>query len=260
MVDDYPVKSRSNQEIRELARKLRDFFSVTNDRRVDVIACLRQPSIWTVRGVKRLNFLVRPDPELGTSDGSTTYGKDTYGKDIVTIAIKQSVYDGALVGEGRSRNTFAHELGHGVMHDGERKFRRAEGNVTPEWLRARPFQSAEHQAKIFAPAFLINDSIAETLSTAEEISIEMGVSLQSATIYFEQLTQRRNRKESAERVMRSAVEFRALTTSKSSHHVQYIDELCPACGKATLIPVGIKFMCQTCNNVFDRFQDGDSVG
>jgi len=37
--------------------------------------------------------------------------------------------------------------------------RRTVGNVTPKWIPA--FQSAEHQAKVFAPALLVNDAIAE---------------------------------------------------------------------------------------------------
>src|SRR6266436_5166660 len=105
MSDDYRVKSRSDSEVRRLAKKLRTYFSLADCRRIDVVECLRRERIWTVRGEERLNFQPRPDNEMGGDDGSTTYSRG-----IVTIAIKESIRDAAIVGDGRSRHTFAHEL------------------------------------------------------------------------------------------------------------------------------------------------------
>jgi hypothetical protein len=188
-------------------------------------------------------------------DGTVT----TYGAGIVTIAVKQSVRDKALVGDGRARQTLAHELGHAVMPDGVSMSRRAgaAGNVIPKWLK--PFRSAEHQAKVFAAAFLINDVIASSLTSAEDISVEFGISLESANIYFEELTERRNREKSVANVRKMAEEFRALTASAPSKG-HYIDEPCSNCGQRTIFPIGIKFMCDTCHTVIDRFQDGDTIG
>jgi Zn-dependent peptidase ImmA (M78 family) len=188
---------------------------------------------------------------MGEHDGQTGFGKG-----VITIDIKQSVHDDALLGVGRSRNTCAHELGHGVMHDGAIMARRAISNITPKWIR--PFESAEHQAKVFAPAFLINDTVAETLQTPEEVSIEFGISLESAKIHYQQILESRDRKASEERVSRMAQDFRARTMAPPNA-VRYLQELCTACGRQTLLPLGIKFMCVTCDTVFDRFQDGDSV-
>jgi Zn-dependent peptidase ImmA (M78 family) len=178
---------------------------------------------------------------------------------VVTIAVKQSVRDKALVGDGRARQTLTHELGHAVMHDGVEMSRRAGavGNAIPKWLK--PFRSAEHQAKVFAAAFLINDAIASSLTSSEEISVEFGISLESANIYFEELTEGRNREKSAANVRKMAAEFRALTAPPTSK-VHYIDEPCTNCGLRTVFPVGIKFMCDTCHTVIDRFQDGDTIG
>ncbi len=252
MSDDYRVKPLSDLQVQQIAKKVRNFFGVADHRRVDILECLKSRRIWTVSGERDLNFQARPDREMGSDDGVTHFSNG-----LVTIAVKQSVRDNAFLGEGRSRNTLTHELGHGVMHDGPKMARRAYGNITPKWIR--PYESAEHQAKVFAPAFLINDEVAKTLSNANEISVEFGISYESAEIYFEQLVEQRNRSESAEKVRRMADEFRALT-AKPVHRVQFISDPCTACGKQTLFPVGIKFMCQTCNAVFDRFQDGDSLG
>src|ERR1700730_10726593 len=163
MTDDYRVKSLSNQKIRQFARKLRAYYGVADHVHVDVLDCLKRGTIWTVRGPRRLNFLVRPDDEMGRSDGSTISSKDA-----VTIAVKESVRADGFMGVGRARNTLAHELGHGVMHEGAQMHRRSDGNVAPIWLQ--PYESAEHQARVFAPAFLINDAMANTLASAEEIS------------------------------------------------------------------------------------------
>src|SRR5262249_47510723 len=123
-----------------------------------------------------------------------------------------------------------------------------------------PFKSAEHQAKVFAPAFLINDDVAERLGSAEEISVEFGVSLESATIYYRQLLAQRNRHKSAENILRMAEEARAvLSPPKTVHRVTFLAEPCSRCGHASVFPLGHKFMCQTCDSVFDRFQDGDTV-
>jgi Zn-dependent peptidase ImmA (M78 family) len=249
MTDDYRVKGRSNLEIRQLAKKTREFFGIAGEHRVDVLACLASKSIWTVSGKRRLNFQVRPDVEMGTADGMTSHDKD-----VVTIAVKQSVHDNALVGDGRARNTLAHELGHAVIHNGVEMPRRALGNITPKWLK--PFESAEHQVRVFAPAFLINDLIAETLSSADEISIEFGISYESAKIYFEELTALRDRGKAAEKIRRIADEFREWVTPVASKP-RFINEICTVCGNRTLFPVGCKFMCQTCDTVCDRFQDGD---
>ncbi len=250
-MDDYRVKGRSNLEIRQLAKKTREFFGVAGKRHVDVLACLASKSIWTVIGKKLLKFQVRPDIEMGTADGMTSHGKD-----FVAIAIKQSVHDAAFMGDGRARNTLAHELGHAVMHNGAEMPRRALGNVTPKWLKSKPFESAEHQVRVFAPAFLINDLIAETLSSADEISIQFGISFESAKIYFDELTALCGREVAAEKIRRIADEFREAVNPVTSK-LHFINDACSVCSSQTVFPVGSKFMCQTCNNVSDRFQDGD---
>jgi hypothetical protein len=244
MSHDYRITRRSNSECRQLAKKARLAFGIADIHRVDVLACMKNPTVWTVKGTQHLNFQVRPDAEMGPDDASTSYGKG-----IVTIAVKQSVYDAALVGEGRARNTLAHELGHAVMHDGPSMARRADGNITPKWIK--PFESAEHQAKVFAAAFLINDAIASKLSTAEEISIEFGVSLESAIIYLKELVEPRERERIGEQILRLAQNLRS--------EPQFLKEFCTNCRRPTVLPIGGKFMCKTCNTVFDRFQDGDSI-
>ncbi len=245
-MSDYPVKPRSDQEIKRFAKRLREYFGVSNERRIDVIACAERRSIWTAKGERELRLELRPDD--GVDDGVTIYDQDA-----IIISIKRSVRHAAYMGDGRARNTFGHEFGHAVMHDGAPKSRRTLGNDKFKFIQ--PFESAEHQAKVFAPAFLINDEIAERISSAEEISVEFGISLESAKIYFDQLTARRTRGKSAENIQRMADEARAvLSPTKAIAKITFLTEACSVCRQPTVFPIGHKFMCQTCDTVFDRFQ------
>jgi hypothetical protein len=135
-MSDYPVKLRSDQEIRRLAKRLREFFGVSNDRQVDVIACAQQRSIWTVNGERELRLDLQSDEQMGPDDGTTRYEENA-----IVIAIKRSVRHAAYLGHGRARNTFAHEFGHAVMHDGAPKSRRTHGNEKFKFIQ--PFESAE---------------------------------------------------------------------------------------------------------------------
>ena len=132
--------------------------------------------------------------------------------------------------------------------------RKINRNVTPKWISA--YESAEHQARVFAPAFLINDTVARKLNSVDEISVRFGVSRQSAEIYYEQIQSERDRAASAEYVRRTADELiRSMSPKKSTP--SFMNDCCSVCGKQTVFPVGHKFMCQTCDTIYDRFQDGD---
>jgi hypothetical protein len=253
MAADYRVTSRSDAEVRELAKRARYYFRVVNQSCVDIRGCVSHPLVWTVRGEEALTYDVRPDFEMGVDDAATSYGKAA-----VKITAKTSVDAKALVGVGRDRQTLAHELGHAVMHHGPTMSRRTGATGAIKSKHIKPFESAEHQAKVFAAAFLINDGVAKRLSSPEEISVEFGISLESARIYYEEMTEPIRRKESFERVDNLVASLRAAAVTKQTHPI-YMAEGCTNCGNATLIPVGIKFLCDTCGNVSDRFQDGDTV-
>ena len=62
------------------------------------------------------------------------------------------------MGDGRSRMTLVHELGYAVLDFGEAKYRRADASGTTVLSRINASDLAQHQAKVFASAFLIDDS------------------------------------------------------------------------------------------------------
>jgi hypothetical protein len=252
--DDYKDVPRKNSEVRALAARLRSFFGVAGQERVDVIDCASRSEIWTVKGVKPLRLEVVSDDKMASNSGLTSYDGHT-----IVIQISRRIRHDAFLGDGYARNTIAHELGHAVMHfeklsAGAVMARKSNRNVTHKWISA--YESAEHHARVFAPAFLINDAVARTLNSVDEISVRFGVSRQSAEIYFDQIQSERDRTASAEYVRRAADEIIRSMSPKPSAPT-FMKDCCSVCNRQTVFPVGHKFMCQTCDTIYDRFQDGD---
>jgi len=142
------------------------------------------------------------------------------------------------------------------MHYGTPKFRRAGAAGPTDIAIINASESAEHQAKVFASAFLIHDEAAAKLSGPEQISTEFLVSLEAAEICFERLTERAERIRAAERVEKATLAFKEEVRTEA-HAISYLKDLCTRCGKAMLVPIGIKFLCMNCDFVSDQFQDGD---
>ncbi len=257
--DDYRVEPLRDDEVRGNAKRLREFLGFANVDRVDVLALEQVTEIWTVKGVKPFRLEVVPDATLARDSGLTTYDGSR-----VLVQIPRRIRHGAFMGDGYARYTFGHELGHATQHldkllDGVAMPRRLTGNVASEWIPK--FRSAEHQAMVFGASFLINDQTARKLSTADDISIQFGVSLQAARIYFEQMQEQIDRPAVALRVLKIAKEVKAAITPRESpaSEISFLNDPCLACGQQKLFPVGHKFMCHACDAVYDRFQDGDQV-
>jgi Zn-dependent peptidase ImmA (M78 family) len=155
--------------------------------------------------------------------------------------------------------TLAHELGHAVMHSGEPNYRHAGAQGKTALSEETPYVSAEHQAKVFASAFLIHDEDAAGM-TVEEISIEFGVSLEAAQICFDRLQRKAERARSAERVLKMAEQVKAaLSRNVQPYRRAYLEDICTVCHRQTLVANGLKVFCETCGFNGDRFQDGDKA-
>jgi Zn-dependent peptidase ImmA (M78 family) len=249
MSDDRRVNKRYDWQVRDTASRTKDFYKVSNRRPVNIVACLQSGWILTDQGRKKLIYRVLDDPEMGDDDGKTEFADG-----CVIISVKKSIHEKALFGDGRSRMTLAHELAHGVMHLGAPKFRAGGASGATLFSKTNALESAEHQAKIFAAAFLIHDDQASELESAEDISTEFGVSLQAAEIAFERLAREKDRSAAAERVMRMNKELQLF--SSPAAQPKYLDEPCIGCGERTVVIVGVKLLCK-CGRLTDRPQDGD---
>jgi hypothetical protein len=257
--DDYAVEPRRDSEVRENGKQLRKFLGLTDVDLIDVLIFEKVTEIWTEKGVKPFRLEVVPDGDLQDDSGLTTYDGSK-----ILVKIPRRIRHDAFLGHGYARYTLGHELGHATQHLdklllGASMPRRRGGNVTPDWIPK--FKSAEHQAMVFAAAFLINDDTARRMSSPDEIAVQFGLSLHAARIYFEQMMEEIEKPVSSQRVRKMADEFKAtmIETSSPKSKLSFLNDPCSSCGQQKLFPVGHKFMCQACDTVHDRFQDGDQV-
>jgi Zn-dependent peptidase ImmA (M78 family) len=172
MNDDYKVTARSAQNIAATALAWRDTLGISNEWAPSVINLLE---LTVPRIIKNFALVVRPDAEMGDAEAYTEF-------DPPHVAVRKSVYALAQRQDGRSRMTFAHELGHLVMHPGAVKLRSesARKSTTP----IRIFESAEWQARKFAALFLVPDHIAVQFGSATQLAECCKISDQAAKIRF----------------------------------------------------------------------------
>jgi hypothetical protein len=171
MADDYRVKPRSAKDIGALASAWRDTLGVADAWSPDVITLLE---IEVPKLIPEFALVVRPDDEMADAEAYTEFNPPH-------IAVCGSVYRLAQRGDGRSRMTFAHELGHLVMHPGVVKLRSS--NALSD-RQMKYFESAEWQARKFAALFLVPDHIAIQFGSADQLAAACQVSTQAAQIRF----------------------------------------------------------------------------
>jgi hypothetical protein len=254
--DDRRVTRRSNTECREIADRTKRFYVKARRWPVDIRKILQSGKIQTLHGERGLTYEVVDDHVLGDKDATTKLVNG-----VVIITAKRSVDQKASWGEGRARMTLAHELGHGVMHAAEGVVdNRATGTGgTTELSKTRASESAEHQAKVFASAFLIDDERALELDSPEDISTEFLVSFEAAEICYERLQAKIDRAISAARVMKLNNEFQEAMRPKPKNP-HYLEIPCVSCKEATLLPIGVKVLCASCGYAGDHPQSGDPSG
>jgi Zn-dependent peptidase ImmA (M78 family) len=82
--------------------------------------------------------------------------------------------------------TMAHEFGHVILqHKGHARPRRL--NEAPRHKAFKAYEDAEHQAKVFAAAFLIPRSLVPPGMSAKEMQMRFGVSGEAAQIRHQQI-------------------------------------------------------------------------
>jgi Zn-dependent peptidase ImmA (M78 family) len=182
MNDDYKVSGRSAENIAATALAWRDTLGIADQWSPGVIELLelRLPKI-----IKDFALVVRSDSEMGDAEAYTEF-------DPPHITVRGSVYALAQRRDGRSRMTFAHELGHLVMHPGATKLRAENASRSAPVIRI--FESAEWQARKFAAFFLVPDHIAVQFNCAQQLAECCNVSAQAAEIRFNETAPMRKSK------------------------------------------------------------------
>jgi Zn-dependent peptidase ImmA (M78 family) len=176
MSNDYKSSPLSDQRIEQIADSVRKNLAIPEDEVPDIIDILNRREIQTLYGLKELSLKIVPDGDLQGDEAQTLAfpGK-------VEIKIETSIYEKAKMRDGHALMTLAHELGHAVLHEKPVPLARPMiETIRPDYLRA--YESAEHQAKYFAAAFLMSRRTVLRSSSAEALAHECYVSLTAATI------------------------------------------------------------------------------
>lgn len=101
--------------------------------------------------------------------------------DRMEIYLPEKVYLDACDGDGWSRFTVAHELGHLFLHRGQFSYARLS---TTTQKNHKIFEDAEWQADTFASYFLINPEYVTSTMDASQISSIFGVSYTAASAWI----------------------------------------------------------------------------
>ncbi|WP_375780741.1 ImmA/IrrE family metallo-endopeptidase [Bradyrhizobium sp. ma5] len=254
--DDRRVTRRSNDECRRIANDTKRYYGTDRLWPVNVGRILRSGKVLTLHGERPLIYECVDDRALGNKDAKTELVDGS-----IKITIKKSIDSLSTWGDGRARMTQAHELGHAVMHaaDGFIDHRASGAAGTTTLSKINASESAEHQAKVFAAAFLINERRASELESPLDIATEFLVSLSAAEICFERILDERDRAAAVKRVLESNREFQAQMRQVAKPAKKYLLARCPACMHRTLVPLGIKVVCDNsgCGYVGDDPENGD---
>jgi len=251
--DDRRVTRRSNDECRSIANRTKSYYRIERVWPVNIGRILRSGSVLTVHGEKKLVYDIVDDADLGIKDARTEFQDDR----TIRITAKKAVDSLAGWGDGRARMTLAHELGHAVMHAEKGSIdHRATGASGPTTLsKLSASESAEHQAKVFASAFLVDDIRAAELDSPLEIATEFLISVSAAEICYERVVAERERAASVARVLESNRKFQELMREDERPKKKYLQALCISCKSQTLVPLGIKVECETCGYFGDHPED-----
>jgi hypothetical protein len=175
MIDDFLAPSLSAKQIETKALDWRHALGVPDAWAPNVVDLIE---VRLAKLFPSFTLVVHPDAEMADAEAYTEFNPPL-------IAVRNSVYSLARRRDGRARMTFAHELGHLVMHPGAAKPRLEGGNKTAEKLR--PFESAEWQARKFGAYFLLPNHVVVQFGSARELAENCHVSLQAAEIRFKEV-------------------------------------------------------------------------
>lgn len=173
-MQDYKAKPLSRKKIRGAAHQIREILGIKDQVCIDVIKLLEQilPMIFE----DEFNYEIVEDNEIGVMALTTP----NEGK----ILIRNSVYEGAVNGNGRDRFTIMHEIAHLFLHRGMtvRLARRGE--------EIEIFEDPEWQADAFAGEFLIDCDVVKDMSPYE-IAQKCKVSEAAAKCQYKQFHQKK---------------------------------------------------------------------
>ena len=170
----YVANPMSRKDIYKVARVMRIFSKRDSETYFDIVKFLEYDML---KLDPDFYLEIVPDEEMGVKHAEASPSEHT-------IRIAQSVYDGAISGNGRDRGTCAHEVGHYIMHN-ESSVRCARVHES-----VPTYQDPEWQAKVFQSALLAPGHIIRNMSV-DEVARECGISWDAAYIHVSKIRARR---------------------------------------------------------------------
>lgn len=159
------VPPMSEAAIGRLAGMVRETVQQQDAQQFNIL--LMYEMLWVIDDQSR--FEVVEDHELGDDDARTY-------PDRGLILLRERVYESAAQGDGRSRFTMAHELGHLVMHRNI-AFNRINPAAPP-----KIYCNSEWQGDVFASHLLMPTHLVQDYVCAEALADDFGVSYWAAEI------------------------------------------------------------------------------
>lgn len=163
MGEIYKAAPLSREQIANIAHMVRKLLGIDDD--VYYVNIMKVVEITLKKLIPQFDIIVIPDENMSAM--AVTYPDE----DIMII--KESVYNGAVKGNGRDRFTLAHELAHYILHnDVSICFARGSEEV-------KVYENPEWQADVFAGEFLMLRKLIYN-ENPEYISVKCGVSRKAA--------------------------------------------------------------------------------
>lgn len=182
-MNSYIVSPLSRRDIESMASKIRGKAGLPDETHFPIINFFEH---WMGRIFPKFNYRYVSAEEMreyeklcgmeptGESEGLTIRGENL-------VVIREDVLGLAELGDGHSRYTFAHEIGHFILHlDGIIGFPRGGSHKVPA------YQKSEWQANAFAAALLMPRDLVTGLDVDEIVQL-FCVSKRAAQIRIEEI-------------------------------------------------------------------------
>jgi hypothetical protein len=194
MADDQFVVGRSNEYIENAAEQCRLALGLSTDEPVgNILQFLKlaaRSDLAAVRGLELIRFSVERNSKV------EAFAERKAGS-APKIGMRSDVYKDAELDKPRARMTMVHELAHLFLHPTETtNFRKSGYEKHANVVHA--FSSAEHQAKVFAAAFLMPRFLVEAVGCSNELAALCKVSEEAAEIRWRQIRRAKGRLPPAE--------------------------------------------------------------
>lgn len=164
--ESYTVPPRSRQELREAANQVRDLMKEKFGLDQPYFPIVQYLDCILPKILEDYRLEVLEKDQMGSNHGLTLIHEPV-------IQIRQDVFRGAYQGNGRDRQTFAHELGHFLLH-------RSHGLARNLGTPVEAFRSSEWQANAFGGELLVSARYIHLCDSPQEASLRFGVSLEAA--------------------------------------------------------------------------------